>query len=452
MKWHIRFGMKKPECLRCGVESKSKFLCTFAIVMDYRIFPPDGILEARVNLPLSKSISNRALIINALTPGASPLPEVAVCDDTDAMVSALASPDEYINIGAAGTAMRFLTAYFAAGGREGTTILDGSERMRQRPIGPLVDALRACGAKIEYEGEEGFPPLRITGRRLAGGEIAIPASISSQYISALLMVAPTMEHGLTLRLEGEIMSLPYIRMTLAMMRQRGAKAEFDEREGRVTVAPGVYDASCPLPVEADWSAAAFWYEIVALTAGWVTLAGGLTEQSLQGDAAACPIFGRLGVSTSWEDVEEGDAELSGNPDADARLDIDMRHTPDMAQAVIVTCAMLGTPFSISGLDSLRIKETDRLDALSRELLKTGIAVEIHADILKGLTMSWNGSRRPIVETPEFDTYKDHRMAMAFAPVAVFIPGIVVRDVDVVAKSYPGYWDALRDAGFILEEA
>lgn len=419
--------------------------------MDYRIFPPDGILEARVDLPLSKSISNRALIINALTPGSSPLQEVAACDDTDVMVSALGSQSDYINVGAAGTAMRFLAAYFAAGAREGTVVLDGSERMRQRPIGPLVDALRACGAEIEYAGEEGFPPLRITGRRLAGGEISIPASVSSQYISALLMIAPCMERGLTLHLDGEIMSLPYIRMTIAMMKQRGVRADFDEREGVVAVAPGKYDASCQLPVEADWSAATFWYEIVALTAGWITLAGGLTERSLQGDAAACRIFGRLGVSTSWEDVEDGDAELSGNPDADARLDLDMRDIPDMAQAVVVTCAMLGTPFSISGLDSLRIKETDRLEALRRELLKTGISVDIHADILKGLTMSWDGSRRPIAASPEFDTYKDHRMAMAFAPVSVFIPGIIVRDVEVVAKSYPGYWDALREAGFILEE-
>lgn len=419
--------------------------------MDYRIFPPDGILEARVDLPLSKSISNRALIINALTPGSSPLQEVAACDDTDVMVAALGSQSDYINVGAAGTAMRFLAAYFAAGAREGTVVLDGSERMRQRPIGPLVDALRACGAEIEYAGEEGFPPLRITGRRLAGGEISIPASVSSQYISALLMIAPCMERGLTLHLDGEIMSLPYIRMTIAMMKQRGVRADFDEREGVVAVAPGIYDASCPLPAEADWSAATFWYEIVALTAGWITLAGGLTERSLQGDAAACRIFGRLGVSTSWEDVEDGDAELSGNPDADARLDLDMRDIPDMAQAVVVTCAMLGTPFSISGLDSLRIKETDRLEALRRELLKTGISVDIHADILKGLTMSWDGSRRPIAASPEFDTYKDHRMAMAFAPVSVFIPGIIVRDVEVVAKSYPGYWDALREAGFILEE-
>ena len=419
--------------------------------MDYRIFPPDGILEARVVLPLSKSISNRALIINALTAGAAPLPEVAVCDDTDAMVSALEAESGTVNIGAAGTAMRFLTAYFAATTVRSEVIIDGSERMRQRPVGPLVEALRACGADIEYIGEEGFPPLRIRGQKLTGGDISIPASVSSQYISALLMVAPCMGRGLTLKLEGEIMSVPYIRMTLAMMKQRGAEVEFDERDGIVKVAPGGYDPSRPLPVEADWSAATFWYEIVALTAGWVTLAGGLKADSLQGDAAACGVFGRLGVSTSWEDVEDGDAELSGNPDADARLDMDMRDTPDMVQAVVVACAMLGTPFTLSGLDSLRIKETDRLEALRLELLKTGIAVEITTDVLKGITMSWDGFRHPITAAPEFDTYKDHRMARAFAPVAIFIPGIVIRDAGVVGKSYPGYWDALREAGFEIEE-
>lgn len=419
--------------------------------MDYRITPPDSILEARIVLPLSKSISNRALIINALTEGAGRLDAVADCDDTAAMSAALSSDSAEINIGAAGTAMRFLTAYFAATEGRGPLLLDGSERMRHRPIGPLVDALRACGADIGYAGEEGFPPLRISGCKLAGGEISVPASISSQYISALLMVAPCMERGLTVRLEGEIMSLPYIRMTLAMMEQRGAEVEFREKEGVITVAPGRYDKSKPLAAEADWSAAAFWYEIDALTAGWITLAGGLAEHSLQGDAAAAQIFGRLGVTTSFDDVEDGDAELSGNPDADARLDIDMRHTPDLAQAVVVTCAMLGTPFAISGLDSLRIKETDRLEALRLELLKLGVSVEIHSDILKGLTMSWDGSRRPIAEIPVFDTYDDHRMAMSLAPVAAYIPGITVRNAEVVAKSYPGYWDALREAGFTLEE-
>lgn len=418
--------------------------------MNLRITPPDNILETRVALPLSKSISNRQLIINALTPGASPLADVAHCDDTDAMTAALAATDAAdINIGAAGTAMRFLTAYFAT--REGRTVtLDGSERMRHRPIGPLVDALRAAGAEIAYAGEEGFPPLRITGRALTGGDIAISASVSSQYISALLMVAPAMTEGLRLTLEGEIMSLPYIKMTLSLMEQRGA--DVDMTGNIITVRPGSYDASAPLTPEADWSAASFWYEITALTGGWVTVDGDNLippSRSLQGDSACEALFGRLGVTTSRE---EEVTELSGNPDADARLDTDMRATPDLVQPVVVTCAMLGIPFTISGLDSLRIKETDRLDALSRELAKIGVRVETGHDILHGLTMSWDGRRHPILETPVFDTYDDHRMAMALAPVAAYIPGIVIRDAGVVSKSYPGYWDALRDAGFIIEEA
>lgn len=421
--------------------------------MDLRLTPPDDILQARVTLPLSKSISNRALIINALTPGASPLPRVAQCDDTDAMAVALASPDaREINIGAAGTAMRFLTAFYAATERTQAVTLDGSERMRRRPIGPLVDALRTLGADIEYAGEEGFPPLVIKGRKLSGGAISIPASISSQYVSALLMAAPVMEQGLEITLEGEVMSLPYIKMTLGMMAEAGAKADM---EGNVIkVGPGGYRAGSPLTVEADWSAAAFWYELDALTAGWLTIEGGLRRpsESLQGDAAAEGIFLRLGVTTEWDDLEEGgDCELSGNPDADARLDTDLRHTPDLTQPVVVTCAMLGIPFTISGLDSLRIKETDRLEALRMELAKLGLTVEITDDPLRGITLSWDGSRKPVFEAPAFDTYDDHRMAMAFAPVAAMIPGTVIRSAEVVSKSYPGFWDALGEAGFTVEE-
>lgn len=245
------------------------------------------------------------------------------------------------------------------------------------------------------------------------------------------------------------MSLPYIKMTLSLMEQRGADVDM---EGNViTVRPGSYDATAPLTPEADWSAASFWYEITALTGGWVTVDGdnlAAPGRSLQGDSACEAIFGRLGVTTTRD---EGMTELSANPDADARFDTDMRATPDLVQPVVVTCAMLGIPFTISGLDSLRIKETDRLDALSRELTKIGVRVEITPDLLHGLTMSWDGRRHPMIETPEFDTYEDHRMAMSLAPVAAYIPGIVIRDAGVVSKSYPGYWDALREAGFTIEE-
>lgn len=418
--------------------------------MDLRITPPEGLLETRVTVPLSKSIANRALIINALTPGAPPLEKMALCDDTDAVEAALDAPEATeVNVGAAGTAMRFLTAYYAA--REGfpPVTLDGSERMRQRPIGPLVDALRSLGASIEYLGEEGYPPLKITGQRLRGGHIDIDASQSSQYISALMMIGPLMDHGLTLHLLGNPSSLPYIKMTLGMMEERGAVASLSGSV--ITVEPHPYDPALPLRTEADWSAAAFWYEIVAVSAGWVTLAGGLTLPSLQGDAAALDLFGRLGVTSSTEDVEDGDIDLSGNPDADARLDADLRHTPDLTQPLVVACALLGIPFTLTGLDSLRIKETDRAEALRAELMKLGVDMVISQDILHGLTLSWDGERLPIFEEPAFDTYSDHRMAMAFAPVSIFIPGIVIRDAEVVTKSYPGFWDHLAEAGFTIEQ-
>lgn len=410
--------------------------------MDYRIYPPDGFVEATVRLPLSKSISNRALIINALTPGAAPLSDTARCDDTDAMTAALTAPDGTIDIGAAGTAMRFLTAYFAASpGRQVT--LDGSERMRQRPIGQLVDALREAGADISYTGREGFPPLAIKGKRLKGGDIRIDGAISSQYISALLMVAPTMTDGLSLKISGELPSMPYIKMTLEMMEQRGVEAVVGPDS--IDIAPGRYRLPADNAIEEDWSAASYWYEITALSAGSVALPG-LSPQSLQGDARCMEIFERLGVLTERDDC--GGLALTPSPDTHSRLEIDLSEQPDLAQTLAVTAAMLGVPFRLSGLSSLKIKETDRLEALRKELDKLGISVEIERDEV----LSWEGRRHPIFEMPRIDTYQDHRMAMAFAPVAIFCPEIIINDIEVVSKSYPSYWDDLRAAGFTLQDA
>ena len=411
--------------------------------MNYRIFPPDELIEATITLPLSKSMSNRALIISALTPGANRPEEIAVCDDTAVMTAALDSDEPAVNVGAAGTAMRFLTAYFAAlPGRKVT--LGGNERMSQRPIGPLVDALRSCGASISYLGEEGFPPLEIEGRKLTGGELTVRADVSSQYISALLMVAPTMDRGLTVRLEGEASSLPYIDLTLGMMNHAGAEAE-RERE-TITVKPGSY-APVDWEIEADWSAATFWYEIEAITSGFVSLRG-LCEDSLQPDRRVADIFSSLGVNTEFEGEEAGVTDLLASPELSPRLNIDLSDTPDAAQAIAVTCAMIGIPFRLSGLSSLKIKETDRLQAISTELEKVGVTLER----IGGHTLVWDGRRHPIIELPVFDTYDDHRMAMALAPASVYLPGIVVRDIEVVSKSYPGYWDGLREAGFRLEDA
>ncbi|WP_297073065.1 3-phosphoshikimate 1-carboxyvinyltransferase [uncultured Duncaniella sp.] len=408
--------------------------------MDYRILPPEGFLEARLSLPLSKSMSNRALIINALTPGARPLEEVAVCDDTDAMRNALASQEaKEINIGAAGTTMRFLTAYFAA--KEGSDLLlDGSERMRHRPIKVLVEALRTLGADIEYAGEEGFPPLRIRGRRLAGGELKLDSSVSSQYISALLMIAPTMKEGLKLTFLGETVSRPYILMTLKMMEDAGIESDYFDDV--VTIKPQTYKPF-DFKIEGDWSAAAAWYEIDAISSGAVTI-DNLARESCQGDRKLADIFERLGVTTEWEG-EDGGSDLIPSPDQDARLKVDFSDTPDLAQYVIVTCVMLGIPFRFTGLSTLAIKETDRVSALTAELAKIGVMLQPESrDVV-----AWEGQRRPIDALPVFDTYDDHRMAMCLAPISIFLPGIIIKDVEVVAKSYPEFWDEMRNAGFIL---
>ena len=420
--------------------------------MNYRIFPPQGLPEATIHLPLSKSVSNRQLIINALTADAEPLTELADCSDTRAMRLAFETLGEVrvdqhaeLNVGGAGTAMRFLTAYLAAQpGLEAT--IDGDERMRHRPIAPLVKALRACGAEIEYLGEEGFPPLKINGKQLAGGEIAVDSTVSSQFVSALLMVAPTMTAPLTLKLEGEPASRGYINLTVSLMEQAGAKVDADR--DRIIVEPGRY-AACAMKGERDWSAASYWYEIEALTSGFVTLPG-LDGGSRQPDRAAEQLFADLGVQTDFEGDEDNDyqPQLLASPDQTARFVRDMTLNPDLVQTVAVTCAMLGIPFRLTGVETLRIKETDRLQALTNELKKIGVEAETIGDH----TLQWLSRRMPILEIPEFDTYGDHRMAMAFAPVAAYIPGIVIRDVEVVEKSYPGFWDDLRSAGFRLFDA
>ena len=371
---------------------------------------------------------------------AGAMPPDGSCADTHTISHILSSPlSGTIDAGPAGTAMRFVCAIAAA--TEGSNcVLTGSERMLKRPIGPLVDALRSLGADIAYEGEDGFPPLRIHGRRLSGDTIAIDASVSSQYISALMMAAPLMAAPLTIELKGVVGSLPYIKMTAAMMQNRGVAA--DTEPLKVTVPNTPYRKASDNDSEPDWSAAAFWYEIAALTAGWVTLTG-LTEHSIQGDSEEASLFEKLGVLTEFTD--EG-AELSATPELFNSLDADMSGMPDAVPALAVTACMVGVPFRFSGVGALHHKECDRLEALVRELAKLGFMLDIEA---YGTVLCWDGRRRPIHELPVFDTYNDHRMAMALAPVSVFVPGIVVRDVEVVEKSYPSYWDDLRTAGFTL---
>lgn len=411
--------------------------------MDLKIFPPEELNSAPVALPLSKSESNRQIIISALTPGASMPCPVAECDDTDALLAALSDAGGHVNIGAAGTAMRFLTAYFAC--KPGSDVtLDGSERMRQRPIGPLVDALRALGADIDYAGAEGYPPLHIRGRVLDGGSVELDASVSSQFVSALLMVAPTMVHGLELKLRGTVISRPYIDMTLSLMAAAGVKGEFNENTGAITVPNGVYSSGLP-PVEADWSAASYWFEIAAISAEEVTLQG-LRRKSLQGDYAVCRLFAVTGLQSKF--ASNGDLRLNLTPDAGSRLEVDFSDTPDLAQTMAVTCCLLMLPFRFTGLESLRIKETDRLAAMQMELSKLGFIT----DVEDSGTLTWSGARFDPGEVVEpIATYQDHRMAMAFAPAALFFPGLQICNAEVVSKSYPRFWHDLRAAGFTLEE-
>lgn len=394
--------------------------------MDYAIYPPQQPSPTAFapQLPLSKSISNRALILDALTPGAGSR-VVADCDDTDALATALASPlVSHIDVGAAGTAMRFMTAYAAATDGRNTRI-DGSARMRQRPIGPLVDALRQCGADIEYAGLNGYPPLDITGRRLKGGLVEIDASVSSQFISAILMVAPVMSKGITIRLNGHTVSTPYINMTVEMMRRRGISIIVGT--DTIHVAPGTYRPD-PTPVEPDWSAASYWYEYRTLTGNAISIDSNPAE-SLQGDS----IIDRI---------------MSGIDSTEGHVDLDLENCPDLAQTIVVTLALKERPFTIRGLRTLRIKETDRLSALQCELARLGIAIEIVGDD----TLHYDGHTSAHVDNhPVIATYHDHRMAMSMAFASIFHPGIVITDATVVNKSYPGFWHDMQRAGFTLKQ-
>ncbi|MGN0206974.1 MAG: 3-phosphoshikimate 1-carboxyvinyltransferase [Muribaculaceae bacterium] len=406
--------------------------------MDYSIKFPAKI-AGDIALPASKSITNRALILNALSGNGKMPHNCADCDDSNAMIAALRATDaERIDIGAAGTTMRFLTAYYAMQQRRETT-LDGSERMRQRPIGVLVEALRQCGAEIEYAGNAGFPPLRIKGRRLSSpGILTLPGNVSSQYISAIMMISPMLDKRTEIHLTGEMTSIPYIDMTVSLMREYGAEIE---RQGDVIVVqPGEY-SPIDYAVESDWSGASYWYEIAALLPGSDIALQGLKEPSVQGDSRIAEIFTHFGVATT------GARRLEPAKPASKPLEIDMADCPDLAQTVVVTACMLDVHFDITGLRTLRIKETDRMEALRSQLYKLGYDITIVDDN----RLAWHGERHAPALSPTIDTFKDHRMAMAFAPAAIKFPGLVIRDVDVVSKSYPSFWQHLAQCDVILTE-
>jgi len=413
--------------------------------MQYEITAP-AVLNHTVDLPSSKSVSNRALIIHALSGGGMLPQNLSDCDDTDVMIKALRDMPEVIDIKAAGTAMRFLTAYLAV--TPGRHTITGTERMRHRPIRLLVDALRYLGAEVEYAGEEGYPPLRITGRPLDGGRIEIPGNVSSQYISALLMIGPVLRDGLRLHLTGDIISRPYIDMTLWIMGEFGAEAEWTDIS-TITVAPKPY-AARGYNIENDWSAASYWYEMVALGGrdSEVTLTG-LMDGSKQGDSSVRYIFSLLGVKTTFGTTEEGvptTVRLSRNGHCDPRLEYDFINSPDLAQTFVVCCAALGVPFRFTGLQTLRIKETDRIEALKREMGKLGYVLR---DV-EGRELVWSGERCEPLPDAAVDTYDDHRMALAFAPLAMKWGRVRINNPHVVTKSYPHFWNDLKSSGFAID--
>ena len=413
----------------------------------YEVIAPET-LRADIHLPASKSISNRALIIYSLSGGSMMPQNLSDCDDTQVMIEALRYMPETIDIKAAGTAMRFLTAYISV--MRGTHVLTGTERMKHRPIGILVDALRRLGAEIAYVGEEGFPPLKITGQPLQGGELELQGGVSSQYVSALLMIGPVLKNGLTLRLLGDVISRPYIDLTLWMMREFGADVDWTDAH-TIEVKPQPYRRRHYF-IENDWSAASYWYQMVALSRdrdAEVTLAG-LMDGSKQGDSSVRYIFSLLGVKTIFKTKEEGVPQtvtLTKSRRPVPRLEYDFVNSPDLAQTFVVTCALLGVHFRFTGLRTLRIKETDRISALKTEMRKLGFVIHDEDDSV----LYWDGERCEPQEVAAIDTYEDHRMALAFAPVSLLRP-VVINNPQVVTKSYPSFWDHLKAAGFsIIEE-
>ena len=404
------------------------------------INPPKKLTQSTIDLPSSKSISNRLLILNALSYSPWPVKNLSDSDDTQALVNALNSNTNIFDVGAAGTSMRFLTAFLSH--IVGEWIVTGSDRMKERPIGVLVDALREIGARIEYTEKEGYPPLRIFGSALQGKTLELPGNISSQYISALLMIAPVVSGGLTLKLTGDITSRPYIHLTLKLMEQYGVKSTMKGNEIRVAeqeLQPRQMKA------ESDWSAASYWFQMVALGGEGpeITLSE-LDRYSLQGDAAVADLFRELGVQHKFS--QKG-LVLTYTGETTSHFKCDFTHQPDLAQTFAVTCACLGVPFRLTGLHTLKIKETDRISALIAEARKLGYVFTTN-DVDE---LTWDGTTLDAQENPVISTYHDHRMAMAFAPAALVKGPLEIEDPGVVSKSYPGFWGDLEKVGFTFGE-
>ncbi|MHA3046681.1 3-phosphoshikimate 1-carboxyvinyltransferase [Riemerella anatipestifer] len=388
-----------------------------------------------ISISGSKSESNRLLILQRLL-GDLQINNLSNAQDTQLLQKALYSNDEVIDIHHAGTAMRFLTSYFAV--QEGrTTILTGSDRMKQRPIAPLVEALKSLGAEITYLEKEGCPPLKMVGKKLYKNEVSISAEVSSQFISSLLLVAGFLENGLKIALVGNITSRPYLEMTLKMLSDLGIENEFEDQTIEVKpIKKELATDSRKYTVESDWSSASYFYSLVAIGKKQVALES-FKEASMQGDKALVKIYRDFfGVETQFQDGER----LALIPIKDfkqlEKINLNMNDCPDIAQTVCVTAAVLGLHFEIEGLATLKVKETDRLVALKNELLKIGLETEITEDSIKSVRFF------QVEEVPCIKTYHDHRMAMSFAPYAL-VGDIQIEDPSVVEKSYPYFWEDFK---------
>ena len=399
-------------------------------------FPQKNI---HINISGSKSESNRILVLQAQFPNIS-IENLSESDDTVVLQNALKSANGTIDIHHAGTAMRFLTAYFSV--KDGIKIiLTGSQRMQERPIGILVDALKSLGADIEYFQNEGFPPLKIVGKKLQKNEVEIKANVSSQYISALMLIAPMLPNGLKISLDGKTTSVPYIEMTLSLLKKLGVKGSFSKNEIVISSTKNIEETT--LVVESDWSSASYFYSLVALSENCEITLGSFSKESLQGDAALVQIYDYLGVQTIFNTSEKSISLSKKNMELPDSLLLDLASTPDLAQTIVVTCFGLGIGCKLTGLHTLKIKETDRLLALKNELEKLGAGIQVDENSLNLENSS------EILPSKTIETYQDHRMAMAFAPLSLKT-NLTINNAEVVSKSYPAFWEDLQKTGLKCE--
>ncbi len=399
-------------------------------------------LKSVITITGSKSESNRLLLLRALYPEMK-IENLSNSDDSQLMQKALQSSENIIDIHHAGTAMRFLTAYFATQDQR-EIILTGSGRMQERPIQILVEALQQLGADISYEKKEGFPPLKIKGKKLTKNKVTLKANVSSQYISALLLIAPKLKNGLELTLEGKITSVPYIQMTLSLLKDIGVKTSFKNNLIKVESQKNISPLGIKGHVESDWSSASYFYSIVALSPiGTQIELSYYKNNSLQGDSVLSEIYKEFGVQTTFLN-NSIIIKKSSIVNRQSSIKLNLLNAPDIAQTIAVTCLGLRVECFLTGLHTLKIKETDRLLALKTEIEKLGCNIKITGDSLKLL------ASETIKDNIEIETYNDHRMAMAFAPLALKVP-IIIKDASVVSKSYPDFWNDLKNIGFHLSE-